>query len=249
MTPASARGPDDTAITPSAFEPLDHKQATAPPRRPWRFWLLPAVILAFVLVMGFLLAARSVEIEVAAESEAHISIDALYLPFGDRYLLLPGNYAMRITAEGYHPLSASLQVSEDDSQRFQFSPEPLPGRVTLRSEPAGASISLAGEDRGSTPSAELALPAGEHPCGWSIPATCLWSRRWRSPDGTWPRLSSSPWSRPGQRSASPASRPAPRSWSTAKRGGSPPPRWNCYRESVSCCCATPAMPPGSRNSP
>ncbi|MCB1846715.1 MAG: PEGA domain-containing protein, partial [Halieaceae bacterium] len=53
------------------------------------------------------------------------------LPFGERYLLRPGDYSLRVTAAGYHPLETGITVTAEDSQTLQLELAPLPGRVSF----------------------------------------------------------------------------------------------------------------------
>lgn len=157
-------------ITPSAFQPLDSAAAPPPAAGPhWRRWLVPGAVLLFALGMLFLFTARSVEISVESTERADVSLGGLHLPFGGRYLMRPGDYALSITAPGYEPLATTLSVTGDDSQRFNFSLQPRPGRISLRSQPAGAAVSLEGEALGETPLDALELAAGEYPLTFSHP--------------------------------------------------------------------------------
>ncbi|PLW81851.1 hypothetical protein CWI75_13990 [Kineobactrum sediminis] len=149
-------------ITPSAFQPLGDAPPTPPPRRNWRYWLLPTVLLLFVVIMGFLFSARSVEINVDSTNPANVEVGGLHLVLGGRYLLRPGEYSLEISAKGYYPLLTTLGVTREDSQRYTFDPQPLPGRVTIVSQPAGAVIRVAGKPLGQTPSPILELAPGDY---------------------------------------------------------------------------------------
>ncbi len=152
------------SIRPTAFEPLQAGDKTLPRSplgQPLR-WLLVLLAIAAALVMAFLLTARSVQIQVEAESPVDISIDGLHLPFGSRILIRPGDYPLRIQAEGYYAHTQTLSVSASDSQTLAISLQPLPGRLNLDSTPPGALVYIDGEALGSTPAAELSLAAGEH---------------------------------------------------------------------------------------
>ena len=151
------------AIAPSGFEPL---QAGAPPpapqRRDWRRWLVPGVVLLFALGMAFLLTARSIEIAVDSTVPANIDIRGFTLPFGGRYLLRSGDYALEISAAGYEALSTQLTVTNEASQRFAFTLQPRAGIVTLLSQPEGAAATVDGQPAGPTPLNSLKLAAGSH---------------------------------------------------------------------------------------
>ena len=166
----TAPGNRSETITPSAFQPLDSAAAPPPGAGPnWRRWLVPGAVLLFALAMLFLFTARSVEIGVESTARADVSLGGLHLPFGGRYLLRPGEYSLDITAPGYEPLATTLTVTQDDSQRFNFSLQPRPGRISLRSRPPGAAVSLDGEPVGATPLEALELAAGEYRLEFSHP--------------------------------------------------------------------------------
>ncbi|MEE4146572.1 MAG: PEGA domain-containing protein [Halieaceae bacterium] len=149
-------------IEPSAFEPLDNAAQQPPQPANTRRWWLIACALLFALVMLFLLSARSLQVVVTAETPASIALSGLALPFGDRYLLRPGQYTVRASAEGYHPLQTEVTVDERDSQTVELTLQLLPGLVSIDSVPAGASVQIDGEPAGQTPLKDLPLEAGEH---------------------------------------------------------------------------------------
>ena len=137
--------------------------AAPPPKRrnPLR-WVLLGSGAIFLIVMGFLLTARSLEVVVVAENPATIDLEGLALPFGDRYLLRPGDYLVTAQAEGYHPLSEEVTVDDRDTQRVELVLKPLPGLLSVQTEPAGARVVIDGEVVGATPLADLPVEAGEH---------------------------------------------------------------------------------------
>jgi formylglycine-generating enzyme required for sulfatase activity len=150
------------AIEPSAFQPLDTASAPPPKRGNPMRWPLLGTALAFVLVMGFLLSARSLQITVIAENPADVSVSGLALPFGERYLLRQGDYQVSATAKGYHPMTTTVTVGEQGSQNLELVLRPLPGLVSIDTQPGGASVSIDGEVVGKTPLADLPVEAGEH---------------------------------------------------------------------------------------
>ena len=151
------------AIEPSAFEPL--ALAVDKPRRgssPWR-WILLTTAVVFIAIMGFLLSAKSVQIIVRAQTSADIALSGgLYLPFGDRYLLHSGDYQVTATATGYHPLHSTVTVTDADSQIVELVLQPLPGRLSVNSQPNGAKVLIDDELIGETPLSDVPVEAGEH---------------------------------------------------------------------------------------
>lgn len=149
-------------IAPSGFTPLEEATSKAPgPRKKGR-WVLVACLALFVLVMLFLFSARSLQIAVDAEVPAQVSVSGLALPFGKRYLLLPGEYEVNARAEGYQPLTTTATVDDRDSQTLELSLQALPGLVSIDSTPPGASVTVDGASVGKTPIIDLPLPKGEH---------------------------------------------------------------------------------------
>ena len=165
-----SNGPTER-IEAAAFQPLAEDSGT-PGRR-----LRPvavagaAVAVLFLLALGFLLTARSVEIAVVAEAPASIDIDGFALPFGQRFLVRPGSYPLAVSAEGYEPHRGTLEVVSAETQRYEVTLQPLPGQVTFAGLPPGALLTLDGEaltgtgsavGAASSPRQTFQLAAGEH---------------------------------------------------------------------------------------
>jgi len=150
------------AIEPSAFQPLDTAATKTPTGKNPLRWLVLCCALLFVIIMAFLLTARSLQIVVTAEEEADIAISGLALPFGERYLLRQGDYDVRVTAPGYHPLVTKVTVDQRDSQTLELILQPLPGLLSVDSQPPEARLLIDGEPVGVTPLRDLPVAAGEH---------------------------------------------------------------------------------------
>ena len=101
--------------------------------------------------MAFLSTARSLEVVVVAETPAEVDVEGLALPFGNRYLLRPGSYRVNASAEGYHPMSQEVTVDDRDSQRVELVLRPLPGLLSVQSDPPGARVLIDGQPVGATP--------------------------------------------------------------------------------------------------
>jgi formylglycine-generating enzyme required for sulfatase activity len=150
-------------IAPSEFTPLHRAEPSAPrPRKPRRA-LLIACLALFALAMLFLFNARSLHVVVDAQAPSSVSVSGLALPLGKRYLLLPGDYEVRATAEGYQPLVTDVTVDERDDQSLELKLQALPGLVSIISTPPGATVTVGGQAVGRTPLSDLPLPEGEHP--------------------------------------------------------------------------------------
>jgi hypothetical protein len=152
-----------THIQASAFEPLNTDNSPSPDgARPVR-WVALAIASVFVLIMAFLLTAKSLQINVQAIGDSSIELSGgLILPFGDRYLLRPGEFQAQASAPGYHTLHSSITVSDKDSQVVELILQPLPGRLSIASQPPGAKVFIDSELAGETPLQEFPVEAGEH---------------------------------------------------------------------------------------
>jgi formylglycine-generating enzyme required for sulfatase activity len=153
----------NSPITPSNFDPLSPGNSAADTPKTRRRWGLWAAAAAFAGAMIFLLGARSIELVAVAEGEASFNLSGLHIPFGQRHLLWAGDYQVQLEVEGYHRLEDTITVGDGSAQRFEFHPRPLPGLVTLNSQPAGAEVFVNGKRLGVTPLPEIELEAGEHP--------------------------------------------------------------------------------------
>ncbi|MDP5052607.1 MAG: PEGA domain-containing protein [Congregibacter sp.] len=156
-------------ITPAAFEPLNPQATPTKKRIPASRWLMFAAIAVFVIALWFLLTARSLEITVVAEEPASISLAGLVLPFGERFLLRAGTYALSVEAPGYHPYQADIKVSKDATQRQEIILQPLPGRLTIASNPSGATVTVDGGAAGVTPLSDIPVEAGNRVLRLELP--------------------------------------------------------------------------------
>ena len=148
-------------IEPAGFEPLgDVIEARADSKHTRRRIILYAVLAVFGGALLFLFTARSVHLEVVAENPHDLSLKGFALRLGDRYLLYPGSYQVSVRAPGYMALETSIDVSDQPSQIFQLSLQPLPGKLSIISDPPAATVLLNGESVGTTPLQNVELAAG-----------------------------------------------------------------------------------------
>jgi formylglycine-generating enzyme required for sulfatase activity len=165
--------PNDT-IQPSAFQPLDPAGGGPDGKKGFsrRRWLLLGCAALFLLLMFFLLSARSLQVlvsgegpggaSIALESPARVALSGLALPFGERYLLRQGSYTINASAEGYQTLETTVVVDDRDSQSVQLVLPLLPGLLSVDSTPTDAQVLIDGQLLGSTPLVEAAVEAGAH---------------------------------------------------------------------------------------
>ncbi len=170
-------------MQPSAYQPPHvGRQARWRWALSWQHWTLFAAIILLGLFVLFLAFARSIQIEVRADSlqrgappepvmAATLDLSAwLQLPLGNRYLVLPGIHSLQVSAEGFVPQSLDVDVTQDRFQQFSVNLTRLPGllAVTVRSsvtdDPIGvndAQLWLDPAERFSVPGQVVDIPAGE----------------------------------------------------------------------------------------
>lgn len=153
---------DGEVIQPSDFTPL-HGPVKRKRRglRPLHFYLAGAFAV-LVLLAAFLFTARSVFVRGEPE-DARVAIDGgLYLPVGDGYLMLGGEYDIELTAAGYHPLRDTVHIGEEQNQTYRYSLDKLPGHLTVSARTGSGEVWIDGRPRGTLNETISEIPAGPH---------------------------------------------------------------------------------------
>lgn len=166
--------PDPPSIQPAAFTPdavitpAPYQPSRAAPIRPWsripvgRILIL-ALLAACATVAWFVLTARSLYVQTDPAAAAVTLRGGIRFRVADYYLIRPGDYTIAIAADGYYPLDEKLTVGADRYQRVTFTLKKLPGRLSVRTTPAaGATITIDGAARGTTPAQLRDLAPGQH---------------------------------------------------------------------------------------
>ncbi|MEX2525835.1 MAG: PEGA domain-containing protein [Gammaproteobacteria bacterium] len=152
----------EKTIQPAKFEPPKDRPRGSSFRLRAGAVITAAALLFSIGVAWFLLTGKAVYIEtIPAGAETNITGE-LKLRLADRYLLRPGDYRLRIRAEGYHPLETTLAVNEEQNQEYRFELSRLPGHLAVTSRPDAAVVFLNGEQRGKTPVTARDIPHGKH---------------------------------------------------------------------------------------
>ena len=146
------------------IQPVRYRPTTAAPTRRRRITPIQGVLLALgtlaAAVLVFLFTARSVEFQFIP-SASRVSVSGgPALAFGEIHLLLQQRYTLLAEAEGYYPLEMPLDIGPERNQSFPFEFVPLPGLVTVVTEPEGASLTVDGRPLGETPLEDIAIEAG-----------------------------------------------------------------------------------------
>ena len=146
-------------IEPAVFEP-SATQTRSHFRRNVFFGVLAVLGLIALVVFWFLFTARSVTFNVAPEPGTVSVRGGLSFALRGVYLLRTGEYQVEATAPGYQPYRGAVQVGTKANQVITLNLTPLPGLVTVRSEPDGADVYVDNIRIGTTPLVDYELPAG-----------------------------------------------------------------------------------------
>lgn len=152
----------DDLITPVEFRRADPAAARRRVRLPLRALLVGIALLVLGAIALFMFTGRPVQIIVTPQPDT-LSIDGgPTFAVGDRFLLLSGDYRVRATLEGHHPLDTPITVGPGSEGPFRFELRRLPGRLAVRAVPVdGAAVSIDGEPVGRTPLDDAPIEHGE----------------------------------------------------------------------------------------
>ena len=172
FTPSESDG-SASLLTATTFEPLSE----AVNKRPTVSLAQVAVVVAAVVVAAllfFLFTARSLTLNIAAESDTDVSLGGVHWSFGDRLLIRPGDYDLTISANGYHLYQQTITVTDADTQQLDIRLAPLPGTVEIVTVPPGAVLTLDDLPLGVAPSEALSLEAGSYVLTATLDRYQLW---------------------------------------------------------------------------
>ena len=171
---APAGGQSNESLAATTFEPLS--QATSEKRRVSATQIAAGIAGIFVVaLLFFLFTARSLTLNIVAEADPDFSLSGLNWSFGERILVRPGEYVLKVSAEGYHPYEQNITVSDADTQQLEIQLAPLPGTVTLTTQPAGAVITVDEAVLGPSPLTDRAFEAGLY----AVSASLARYQRWQ----------------------------------------------------------------------
>ena len=170
---APAGGQSNESLAATTFEPLS--QATSEKRRVSATQIAAGIAGIFVVaLLFFLFTARSLTLNIVAEADPDFSLSGLNWSFGERILVRPGEYVLEVTAEGYHPYEQNITVSDADTQQLEIQLAPLPGTVTLTTQPAGAVITVDEAVLGPSPLTDRVFEAGRYAASASLARYQRW---------------------------------------------------------------------------
>ena len=171
---APAGGQSNEALAATTFEPLS--QATSEKRQVSAAQIAAGIAGVFIVaLLFFLFTARSLTLNIVAEADPDFSLSGLNWSFGERILVRPGQYVLKVAAEGYHPYEQNITVSDADTQKLEIQLAPLPGTVTLTTQPVGAVITVDEALLGPSPLTDRILEAGRY----AVSASLARYQRWQ----------------------------------------------------------------------
>ena len=111
----------------------------------------------------YLVMAQTVDITITpAPDDTTLSGFPPPLTIGGRLLAVSGEYRLTARKSGYHPLDRKINISSGNT-RFAIAMTPLPGRLTITTDPEiNASILINDKPVGTTPLTEVEVEAGTH---------------------------------------------------------------------------------------
>ena len=108
--------------------------------------LLSALGLSVALILLFLLKARALSVITPDTDNRAVTISGgVAIPVGERFLLLQGEYTLKVDAPGFFPVERDIVVAEPESQSITVPLTSLPGKVTFLTTPETAQIRVNGQ--------------------------------------------------------------------------------------------------------
>ncbi len=126
---------DSKAIVAAAFSPSTGEVIKVVKRRKPAFYLLATLLFSAVVVLWYLVSAKSVVITTEPTSHEIIITGGLYFKMSDHLLMLPGEYQFKSQAVGYYPLNEKFIVAQEQNQQLNFDFKKLPGHLALAIQP------------------------------------------------------------------------------------------------------------------
>lgn len=154
-------------IIPIDFSPPEARQTRAGFKLRWPHFLIAGFILVAGVSGWFVLTAKSVSVQANPISATVEVLSGFHIKLGQRYLMRPGEYAIRVSHEGYFVDSRTLAVTDVQAQDFPIDLQELPGVVSFSvmgasGELSGAMVSLDDVTLGRAPLSEVEIDPGQY---------------------------------------------------------------------------------------
>ncbi|MEM8983732.1 MAG: SUMF1/EgtB/PvdO family nonheme iron enzyme [Pseudomonadota bacterium] len=175
----AAGADDDDEIESTVFTRAATDVAPPPPRRArWPF-AVGAALALLGTVGAVLFTAQSVRFDTVPAEMADVRLSGGWfkLKVGDRYLLRPGNHAVRLSTPGYYDYVQKFELA-DKPLTLRAELEPLPGRLRLAAQTeTTATVSLDGTVLGELPLDLADVAAGVYDVTIDAPLYLPWRGR------------------------------------------------------------------------
>ena len=123
------------------------------------FLIIAATCTLIILVYQSL--ARAVIFDIQPD-HANVDIKGLSFNIGENYLLLAGDYSVNISANGYHSSEFAIKVTEEATQSFDFTLEPLPGNLNINSDLKDINVTIDNNRHELAPGLIEGISRGSH---------------------------------------------------------------------------------------
>lgn len=143
------------------YTPIDGNRTTARARLSATSILLILTAICALTILSYQWLARAVIFDIQP-ADGNVNIKGLSFNIGDNYLLLKGDYEITISAPGYHSRQASITVTEQATQNFDFSLEPLPGNLNVNTNLENIKVTIDNDRLASAPGLIQDLSRGSH---------------------------------------------------------------------------------------
>ena len=141
------------------------RRPPVPPGRRRRIGVALAILALALVAVGVWQLLEQVH-PVAFETrpaDAVVALEGSHLEIGGRFLLWPGAYRARVTADGYHPRTVDFEAGGEVPDTVQVALDPLEGRLRVRATPKVEGDVRLGEHEGRLGEVLEDLPPGVWP--------------------------------------------------------------------------------------
>jgi len=154
-------------IIPIDFSPPDTRQERVGFTLRWPHFLIAGFLLVAGMAGWFVLTAKSVSVQASPISATVEVLSGFHVQLGQRYLMRPGEYEIRVNQEGYYEDARTLAVTDAPAQDFPIELRELPGVVSFSvtgasGELSGAMVSLGEVALGRTPLRNIEIDPGQY---------------------------------------------------------------------------------------
>lgn len=154
-------------IIPIDFSPPEAQQKGLGFKLRWPHFLVAGFLLVAGMSGWFVLTAKSVSVQANPISATVEVLSGFHVQLGQRYLMRPGDYEIRVSHEGYYDDARTLAVTDAQAQDFPIELQELPGIVSFSvtgasGELSGAMVSIGDVELGRTPLRNVEIDPGQY---------------------------------------------------------------------------------------